>query len=107
MVTTRRKPTRKPAKPKAKKQKSTDRVMLMRLNPRARSARRKRQAQEVVGIRCRVTALHPEAEALMLQEHLYGREFILPLSSAPKDGRYVKELARLHGRTVWLSLRLL
>jgi hypothetical protein len=96
---------RRKAKPKKK---PADHVLLLRVRPRAmRSARRKRQAQEVVGIRCRVTALHPEAEALMLQEHLYGREFILPLSSAPKDGRYVKELARLHGRTVWLSLRLL
>jgi hypothetical protein len=81
--------------------------MVMLLHPpRLTRPRRVRPAErEIVGLRCRVMGVHPDAEAIVLCD-FYGKQVLVPITSAAKDGRFARDLVGLVDRDVWLSLRL-
>lgn len=73
--------------------------------PRAARSRRSRVSREIVGLRCRVVGLHPDAEMIVLKD-FYGQQVLVPVTSVQRDGRFARDLAPLVDRDVWLSLRL-
>lgn len=99
-------PKKKRARPRPRT--PADYTVIMDVRPRiALSRRRRLQHDEVVGFRCRVLELLPEAESLRLEEGVRGMQLLLPLPTVEKDGRVVRDLAVLAGKEVWLSLRVL
>jgi len=103
----RRKPAKRPV-PKKKRKPSGGRapgMLVTMVHPRAARSRRSRVSREVVGLRCRVVGVHPEAEAIVLSD-FYGKQVLVPVTSAEQDGHLVRDIAGLVGMDVWLSLRL-
>lgn len=102
---------RKPQKrPVAKKRKPPVRrgrevVTVSVIRPHVSRARHARVSREVVGLRCRVVGVHPEAEVIVLKD-FYGQQVLVPVTSAKKDGVLALDLAGLVNRDVWLSLRI-
>ncbi len=78
----------------------------MLVHPRARRARRV-SVSEALGVRCRVLDVVPDAEAILLGEQVSGVQFSIPVPSKAKDGRFARDLVRLKGQDIWLSLRVM
>jgi hypothetical protein len=104
---TRKSTKRRPSKPKKKSGPGRRGTIVTMVHPPPRStrARVRPHEREVVGLRCRVVAVHPDAEAVVLTD-FYGRQVLVPVTSVQRDGRFARDLAGLVGRDVWLSLRL-
>jgi hypothetical protein len=95
---------------------STSRARRSRAKPKKRKAvisqrerirrRRHRQAYEVIGMRCRVLQVEPDAEAIVLTEPVSGQRFSLPLVSPKRDGQIAASFQPLAGHDVWLSVRI-
>lgn len=107
---TSRQTSRKKARPKKKARARKEPLTrptarLTRVVTRVRSRGRFRSRDEALSVLCTVTRLEPGAEGLVLTESVGGNSFMLPVPSKAKDGRHVRDLARLEGRQVWLSLR--
>jgi len=98
----RRKPRRAPKK--AVKRPGR-REVLMRVTRPSRASRT--AAREALGVRCRVLDVVPDAEALILGEQVSGVQFSIPVPSRAKDGRFARDLVRLKGQDIWLSLRVM
>jgi hypothetical protein len=108
-TTVRRRKQSKRSGQKKKRKPSGDRrvpgMLVTMVHPRAARSRRSRISREVVGLRCRVIGVHPEAEAIVLSD-FYGRQVLVPVTSAEQDGHLVRDISGLVGMDVWLSLRL-
>lgn len=100
-----RKAAKRSAKKKPAARPSKRGAMITMVHPRAARSRRSRVSREVVGVRCRVVGVHPDAEAIVLKD-FYGQDAIVPVTSSQRDGRLARDLSPLIGRDVWLSLRL-
>lgn len=75
------------------------------VHTRVARPRRVRRSREVLGLRCRVVGVHPDAETLVLRD-FYGQQVLVPVTSAQRDGRLTRDLVGLIDKDVWLSLRL-
>lgn len=80
-------------------------MLLMRVVRPSRA--RRTAAKEALGVRCRVLDVVPDAEAILLGEQVSGVQFSIPVPSRAKDGRFARDLVRLKGQDIWLSLRVM
>jgi len=98
---------RRPIKPKKKSGPGRRGTIVTMVHPPPRSTRSRVRPheREVVGLRCRVVAVHPDAETIALRD-FYGQQVLVPVTSVQRDGRFARDLAALVDRDVWLSLRL-
>jgi len=112
---TRRKTVRKkPTKP-AKKKRGTRRQApahveqrLLTTGPhlqRVVTKLKRKGPGEVLGMRCRIMSMEPDAEMILLSEPLAGKQFAVPLPTFKLDGGAVRGLGLKKGQEVWLSLR--
>lgn len=104
---TRKTMKRRPAKPKKKPGRGRRGTIVTMVHPppRATRSRVRPHEREIVGLRCRVVGLHPDAEMIVLTD-FYGQQVLVPVTSVQRDGRFARDLAALVDKDVWLSLRL-
>jgi len=109
-MTRKQSPSQKRRKPRSASKKAAKRTgrreVLMRVTPRPSRSRRA-AAREVLGVRCRVLDVVPDAEAILLGEQVSGVQFSIPVPSRAKDGRFARDLVRLKGQDIWLSIRVM
>lgn len=76
----------------------------VRKKPAKPTKKKRKKRSEVVGMRCRVMSMEPDAEMVLLSEPLAGKQFSVPLSTFKLDGSAVRGLGLKKGQEVWLSL---
>ena len=96
---------RSPPKKKARSRLGKRGTLVTMVHPRALRRRVRPHDHEIVGLRCHVVGLHPDAEMIVLKD-FYGQQVLVPVTSVQRDGRFARDLAALVDRDVWLSLRL-